>query len=510
MQNTLIRPFLYNGTYQYFMMDEDFLDQFQILWSGGIAVAPPDLLAQSFKPSENMISRIELLVHKTHEPLDELTVSIRETLDGPDLTTASLPPQSIPENRGWVEFDFEDVPVLINKTYYIVWQPQGESMAYIWWGYDNHNYDSYPRGEAWLYTNGQWTTEGFVIKDWCFRTYAYHLSQSPFPPYRPIGPTEGSSYVPYQYQTVTTDPDGDDVRYGWDWNGDDIVDEWTTRYASGVTINASHAWSSLGTYTVQVKAEDEYGFLSNFSESLMVTISNDPPLVPSVPVGPVVGLSWVEYEYRVNTSDPDGDDVRYGWDWDGDDVVDEWTELYHSGVLAAATHNWTSAGTYHLKVKAKDAKGAQSNFSQALKIIIVSMDNEPPNQPQRPAGPSSGKIGFSYSYSSSTTDPDGDTVYYMVDWDDGTTSGWKGPYNSGQSFTISHIWEAKGTYQIKVKAKDEHDIESIWSEPLSINMPKSLTRQTDYFIEILASLTDGFPLVYYLFHYTYLKEFFQE
>ena len=301
----------------YPLIEEDFLDQFQILWSGGISVAPPDLLAQSFKPSENMVSRIELLVHKTHEPLDNLTISIRETLDGPDLTKASLPPQAIPESRGWVEFDFNDVPVLINTTYYILWQPQGESMAYIWWGYDNHNYDSYPRGEAWLYTNGQWATEGFVIKDWCFRTYAYHLSQPPFPPAQPRGPAKGISQTTYQYQASTSDPDGDEVRYGWDWDGDDVVDEWTTWYDSGVMVNVSHAWSSLGMYAVQVKAEDTYGFMSNFSESLMVTIANDPPLIPGVPVGPVVGLSFEEYEYRVNTSDPDGDEVRYGWDWDG-------------------------------------------------------------------------------------------------------------------------------------------------------------------------------------------------
>jgi len=216
----------------------------------------------------------------------------------------------------------------------------------------------------------------------------------------------------------------------------------------------------------------------------------------------VVGLSFEEYEYRVNTSDPDGDEVRYGWDWDGDDVVDEWTGFYPSDVSATARHNWTSAGTFYIRVKAEDAKGAQSGFSPALKVIIVSMDNEPPHQPQQPTGPTNGKVGHSYSYSSSTTDPDGDAVYYKVDWDDGTMSEWMGPYSSGHSFTISHIWEVEGTYQMKVKAKDEQGVESVWSEALSISMPKSLTLQANHLVDVLTSLLEKFPWIHYILHRT--------
>ena len=39
-------------------------------------------------------------------------------------------------------------------------------------------------------------------------------------------------------------------------------------------------------------------------------------------------------------------------------------------------------------------------------------ENEPTEKPSKPSGPTSGKAGTSYSYSSSTTDPDGDQVWY--------------------------------------------------------------------------------------------------
>jgi len=51
--------------------------------------------------------------------------------------------------------------------------------------------------------------------------------------------------------------------------------------------------------------------------------------------------------------------------------------------------------------------------------------------------------------------PEGDQTYYIIDWGDGTSSGWIGPYEPGFTASISHVWTEEGTYQIKVKAKDQ-------------------------------------------------------
>ena len=48
----------------------------------------------------------------------------------------------------------------------------------------------------------------------------------------------------------------------------------------------------------------------------------------------------------------------------------------------------------------------------------------------------------------------------------------EGELNSGVYFTSTHIWNEAGNYEIKVKAKDIHGIQSEWSDPLVVSMPK--------------------------------------
>jgi len=98
--------------------------------------------------------------------------------------------------------------------------------------------------------------------------------------------------------------------------------------------------------------------------------------------------------------------------------------------------------------------------------------NNPPEKPERPVGDIKGKIGKEYQYTTSSIDPDGDSLYYLFDWGDGSYSEWLGPYESGETVNASHVWEKRGTYEIKVKAKDEYGSQSNWSDVLVISMPK--------------------------------------
>ena len=80
-------------------------------------------------------------------------------------------------------------------------------------------------------------------------------------------------------------------------------------------------------------------------------------------------------------------------------------------------------------------------------------------------GPTNGMTGLSFNFTFNSTDPDGDNIYYFVDWDDDTSSEWIGPYLSGEVVTASHIWENPDSYEIRVKAMDSDYMESDWSEP---------------------------------------------
>ena len=111
-------------------------------------------------------------------------------------------------------------------------------------------------------------------------------------------------------------------------------------------------------------------------------------------------------------------------------------------------------------------------------------------------GPPKGKVGVATEYNFTTTDPDGDEVYYFIDWGDQTNSS-IGPYPSGEFVTQSHTWIKKGTYMIKVKAKDSNGAESNWSDPLTITMPKN-SALIPYFalIQMLKQFFERFPYVF--------------
>ena len=133
------------------------------------------------------------------------------------------------------------------------------------------------------------------------------------------------------------------------------------------------------------------------------------------------------------------------------------------------------------------------NYGKIVYVDIVRGGS--PEKPDRPSGPTSGKKGQTYTYSSSSSDPNGDNVCYGWDWDgDGRVDEWTGFYASGNIVSTSHIWTSEFTGEIKVKAKDETDIESDWSDPLAVSMPKYKSMQMSF-----QKFLDQYPILYQLF-----------
>jgi len=145
---------------------------------------------------------------------------------------------------------------------------------------------------------------------------------------------------------------------------------------------------------------------------------------------------------------------------------------------------------YYYRVKGHNAERGWGDFSPLEQINVGVEDNDPPNTPTID-GPTSGQAGTEYTYTSSTSDPNGDQVFYLFDWGDGTNSGWTDPHPSGATASASHTWTTQGNYQIKAKARDTNFAESDWSDPLSVSMPKSKVTNP-LFPEWL---TERFPLI---------------
>lgn len=197
----------------------------------------------------------------------------------------------------------------------------------------------------------------------------------------------------------------------------------------------------------------------------IVTMANDPPQKPEPPQGPTQGNQQVSYHFNTSTIDPDGHDLYYQWDWD-DGPLSGWLGPYPSGIVIQQAHLWEQPGSYEIRVRAKDTYGSISTWSDSRTILI---GNQPPTQPAI-QGTLKGKPGVVYLYKFSSIDPEADLVFYYIDWGDGTSSEWIGPFTSGTQIEVSHQWNEQGTYLLKAKAKDAHGYESDWGI-LEITMP---------------------------------------
>jgi hypothetical protein len=132
--------------------------------------------------------------------------------------------------------------------------------------------------------------------------------------------------------------------------------------------------------------------------------------------------------------------------------------------------NTVSDGTqYLIKVNASDDFQNIGEDASDSVFAILNHPNQAPNTPRQPTGPASGYIGTEYTYTTNTTDPNNDQVYYKWSWG-AQESDWMGPYASGATISAAHTWTAVGTYDVKVKAKDASDAESDWSTPLAVTI----------------------------------------
>jgi hypothetical protein len=106
-----------------------------------------------------------------------------------------------------------------------------------------------------------------------------------------------------------------------------------------------------------------------------------------------------------------------------------------------------------------------------LATAIRPPQNHPPETPVL-SGPITGFTGQTYTFNATSTDPDGNDLYYWFDWGEGNNTDWIGPIPSGVSCQQHHTWPQKNTYLIKVKTKDIHNEESDWATQ-EIIIPKN-------------------------------------
>ena len=131
--------------------------------------------------------------------------------------------------------------------------------------------------------------------------------------------------------------------------------------------------------------------------------------------------------------------------------------------------------------------------------LAIAEDSLPPEKPENLDGPTSGKINEEYIYTASTTDPNEDQLYYLFYWGDGNFSEWIGPLDSGETVQANHTWNVQGEYEIKVKAKDENGVQSDWSDPLLVTIPRN--KAINHNLNLINLLYERFPYIFLILRY---------
>ncbi len=203
-------------------------------------------------------------------------------------------------------------------------------------------------------------------------------------------------------------------------------------------------------------------------------MGNHPPVTPYNPSPPdnatdistELTLSWI-------SGDPDEDIITYTIYIDKDNLFPSlpFTTIDSSKadtttVLYELPTTLDTGTVYYWKVEARDQHTMSAG--PIWRFTTSSTPNEPPDKPQTPTGPSWIYADKSCTFTTSTTDPDGDNVQYMFDFGDGTISNWTTLVPSGTSGNALHIYTRLGTFYVKARAKDEHSAISEWSDSVSI------------------------------------------
>ncbi|MBS3778371.1 MAG: hypothetical protein KGY50_03655 [Candidatus Thermoplasmatota archaeon] len=300
-------------------------------------------------------------------------------------------------------------------------------------------------------------------------TFTTEQNPPPFIPSNPYPANESEDYpVVLNLSWTGGDPNGDNVTYdvyfGTDANPSLLAENLsnTTYSLPKLDFNTSYFW--------KINAIDSYdesilGPLWTFKTEL-----NVPPYIPTNPI-PKNNATNVYTDAILSWTggDPNNENVTYdvyfGTSMSPPLMVSNTSETsYQPSKMNITT-------VYYWCVVAWD-EWNHSTSSMLWNFKTSIYNNSPPQKPIRPTGPTVGKPGVSYSYATMSVDSNGEPVFYKFDWDDGSVSDWIGPYDSGQTITLSHVWDDKGSYAIKVKAKDIYGGESFWSDPLPISMPK--------------------------------------
>ncbi|KKR25634.1 MAG: PKD domain containing protein [Candidatus Peregrinibacteria bacterium GW2011_GWE2_39_6] len=226
-------------------------------------------------------------------------------------------------------------------------------------------------------------------------------------------------------------PNGAIEKYEWDFGDGTVV----TR-----NKNAQHVYDMPGTYTVVLKMTDEEQAIGEVSleikvespESASVAIITTNHVWDDEQRTSITGEVPFSVKFSAEDSlDPDNNIVDYGWDIDGDGVVD--------GAGIDFEYTYQKAGEYVATLSVEDASGNVTKTSIGVTVeeqsLVASITADTLN----------GEIPLIVNFDASGSSyPSGKIVNYLWDFGNGITR-----YDDAQ---VSYTFNEVGTFTVVVKA----------------------------------------------------------
>ncbi|OHB76758.1 MAG: hypothetical protein A2Z34_02795, partial [Planctomycetes bacterium RBG_16_59_8] len=211
-------------------------------------------------------------------------------------------------------------------------------------------------------------TEG-ASSDWSAGLAVTVVNAAPGLPSQPTGSGSLTVNQTGTFTTAATDPEGHQVQYIFDWgNGTTST---TGLYASGVSVSATNAWPAAGTYSVRVKATDQYGAASEWSASLSVQVTEQPPAAPSTLKAVAIMMTRIDLQWTDNASNESGFKVEQS----NDNVNFAEVATVGANTTAYTLEGLTAATTYYYRVRAYNStyQSAYSNTASSRTMSSSSL-----------------------------------------------------------------------------------------------------------------------------------------
>lgn len=152
-------------------LSSDIMDQEQTQTTGKDYIYSDHWKAQSFKPTTKTLTKIQLYINRIGDITSDFEISIKDSFTGQSLTNCSVSSTEIPlTNPEWIEFNFIDINVTVDQTYYIVCQTEtgNEYNSYNWYEASGNPYE---RGIKYYSDDSGESWQQRPDYDFCFKTY---------------------------------------------------------------------------------------------------------------------------------------------------------------------------------------------------------------------------------------------------------------------------------------------------------------------------------------------------